>query len=115
MVSSSQCVAGGAVLQHGTPPRAGSLPLLPPQLCHSPVEHAPSELWRPHQRPGTERTRKYPFKRTFALQCQDVVLDSNTEIFGSVSNVEMVAPMTLTYKVLFPSISTIETLPRLVL
>ena len=29
---------------------------------------------------------------------------------GSVSNVEMVAPMALTYKVLFPSISTIETL-----
>jgi hypothetical protein len=32
--------------------------------------------------------------------------------FGSVSKVEMVAPMTLTYKVLFSSISTFETPPR---
>ena len=30
---------------------------------------------------------------------------------GSVSKVEMMAPMSLTYKWLFPSISTFETLP----
>jgi len=31
--------------------------------------------------------------------------------FGSVSKVEMATPMALTYKVLFPSISTFETPP----
>ena len=38
-------------------------------------------------------------------------INSSSGISGSVSKVEMVAPMGLTYKVLFPSISTFETPP----
>jgi hypothetical protein len=34
------------------------------------------------------------------------------EEIGSVSKVEMGTPIALTYKVLFPSISTFETLPK---
>jgi hypothetical protein len=43
-----------------------------------------------------------------AVRCPHCQSD---QIVGSVSNAETVAPMALTYKVLFSTISTFETLP----
>jgi hypothetical protein len=46
--------------------------------------------------------------------CGTAVISHNevSETDGSVSNVEMMTSMALIYKVLFPSISTFETLPQ---